>query len=171
MTLSIETTDIRLVPDSASPEIVTTDRLTLQRDDPDEAAQISVVHHEPRLLAEDPNPRAGTAVFDVAIVGLGYVGLPTALAFHAAGRRVVGVDVSARRLAEIREQRADLLDDDRDRLEVALADLDGFRITSDVRELRKADAVIICVPTPVDASSHARSQHSEVGLRHCRGDR
>ena len=54
--------------------------------------------------------------FDIAIVGLGYVGLPTALAFHAAGRRVLGVDVSERRLAVIAEQRADLLDTDRDRL-------------------------------------------------------
>ena len=42
--------------------------------------------------------------FDVAIVGLGYVGLPTALAFHAAGSRVLGVDVSERRLAVIRDE-------------------------------------------------------------------
>ena len=39
--------------------------------------------------------------FDVAVVGLGYVGLPTALAFQAAGRTVLGLDLSERRLADI----------------------------------------------------------------------
>src|SRR5664279_4070322 len=87
--------------------------------------------------------------FDVAIVGLGYVGLPTALAFQAAGSRVLGVDVSERRLAVIKEERADLLETDRDRLTLALRD-SSFDLTSDVARLGTAAAVIICVPTPVD---------------------
>jgi len=87
--------------------------------------------------------------FDVAIVGLGYVGLPTALAFHAAGRRVVGVDVSAERLAAIRDERVDLLASDRGRLSLALAD-EGLTLGSDPALLASAEAVIVCVPTPVD---------------------
>jgi len=87
--------------------------------------------------------------FDVAIVGLGYVGLPTALAFHAAGRRVLGVDVSQHRLAVISEERADLLASDQQRLTVALSD-PGFEMTADTARLGTAAAVIICVPTPVD---------------------
>lgn len=87
--------------------------------------------------------------FDVAIVGLGYVGLPTALALHAAGTRVLGLDVSARRLATIHNGQADLLESDRERLTTALTDRD-FRITSDRRLLRDAAAVVICVPTPID---------------------
>src|SRR5215475_14837470 len=87
--------------------------------------------------------------FDVAIVGLGYVGLPTALAFHAAGRRVVGVDVSAERLAAIRDERVDLLATDRARLSLALAD-EGLTLGSDPALLASAEAVIVCVPTPVD---------------------
>lgn len=87
--------------------------------------------------------------YDVAIVGLGYVGLPTALAFHAAGCRVLGVDVAERRLATILNQAADLLDDDRDRLRNALQD-PGFRLTGDIDLLSTAAAVIVCVPTPVD---------------------
>ncbi len=43
-----------------------------------------------------------TFTFDVAIVGMGYVGLPTALAINASGRRVLGLDVSDARLAVIR---------------------------------------------------------------------
>lgn len=87
--------------------------------------------------------------FDIAIVGLGYVGLPTALAFHAAGSRVLGLDISERRLGVIREERADLLPSDRERLGTALVD-DGFDMTSDVARLKSAAAVIVCVPTPVD---------------------
>jgi nucleotide sugar dehydrogenase len=98
----------------------------------------------------DGSPRAVPAFeYDIAIVGLGYVGLPTALAFHAAGSRVLGVDVSERRLTTIREERADLLDSDRERLATALTDGE-FAMTSDVAGLRRAAAVIVCVPTPVD---------------------
>src|SRR6184192_1289630 len=87
---------------------------------------------------------------DVAIVGLGYVGLPTALAFHAAGRRVLGVDVDVNRLAAIRNEQADLVNSDRDRLSLALSD-DALILSSDPALLATAAAVIVCVPTPVDA--------------------
>jgi len=102
----------------------------------------------PASMRESPSAEHGFA-FDIAIVGLGYVGLPTSLALHAAGQRVLGVDVSERRLTVIAEERADLLDSDRDRLAVALAD-PGFEMTSDTRRLSTAAAVLICVPTPVD---------------------
>ena len=45
----------------------------------------------------------------VAVVGLGYVGLPTAIALRAAGARIIGIDISARRLEEIRSGEAELL--------------------------------------------------------------
>src|SRR5664279_5246335 len=102
----------------------------------------------PTSMRESPSAEHGFA-FDIAIVGLGYVGLPTSLALHAAGQRVLGVDVSERRLTVIAEERADLLESDRDRLAVALAD-PGFEMTSDTRRLSTAAAVLICVPTPVD---------------------
>jgi UDP-N-acetyl-D-glucosamine dehydrogenase len=98
----------------------------------------------------DSSGRADSAFeHDIAIVGLGYVGLPTALAFHAAGSRVLGVDVSERRLSVIRDERADLLDSDRERLSSALS-ADEFTMTADVARLSQAAAVIVCVPTPVD---------------------
>jgi len=87
--------------------------------------------------------------FDVAIVGLGYVGLPTSLAFAAAGVRVLGIDVSQERLDVIQSLRADLVDSDRERLAAALED-EGYELTSDASQLRRAAAVIVCVPTPVD---------------------
>ncbi|MEO7612658.1 MAG: nucleotide sugar dehydrogenase, partial [Streptosporangiaceae bacterium] len=86
--------------------------------------------------------------FDVAIVGLGYVGLPTALTFHAAGARVLGIDVSTSRLEAIHAETVDLLASDRARLSDALQS-DTLHLSADVTRLAEAAAVIVCVPTPV----------------------
>lgn len=87
--------------------------------------------------------------FDLAVVGLGYVGLPTTLAFRETGHRVLALDVSAERLAAIAGQDVDLVQEDRERLTRALAD-PTFELTQDPTQLRRAAAVIVCVPTPVD---------------------
>ncbi len=102
-----------------------------------------------------PAPALPTALpyarddFDVAIVGLGYVGLPTALAYHHAGARVLGVEISPARIAAIRSGEVDLLPSDRERLGDA-ADDPGLELSSDPAMLGRASAVIVCVPTPVD---------------------
>ena len=86
----------------------------------------------------------------VGILGLGYVGLPTALALLHDGVNVVGIDVSPVRLRAIRERRVDLIDADQERLAASL-DSPAFTLTDDAASLQAADAVLICVPTPVDA--------------------
>ena len=87
--------------------------------------------------------------YDVAVVGLGYVGLPTALALHASGARVLGIDASQARLDEICAGDADLLEFDRVRLSEALLD-EQFTVTNDADPLSEAAAIVICVPTPID---------------------
>jgi nucleotide sugar dehydrogenase len=82
------------------------------------------------------------------VVGLGYVGLPTALSLSADGP-VTGLDLSAERLDAIRARGVDLLPLDLHQLDVALAE-ERFDLTEDPRVLSTADAVLICVPTPVD---------------------
>ncbi|MER6347618.1 nucleotide sugar dehydrogenase [Streptomyces sp. NPDC001595] len=84
----------------------------------------------------------------VAVVGLGYVGLPTALALWSAGATLVGLDTSERRLTAIRAGTVDLLPAQHATLACA-EETGDFRLTSDADRLRDADAVIICVPTPV----------------------
>ncbi|HEY9241667.1 MAG TPA: nucleotide sugar dehydrogenase [Streptosporangiaceae bacterium] len=86
----------------------------------------------------------------VAIVGLGYVGLPTAVALHGAVRRSIGIDSNEQRLRDILARRADLGGPDRERLAAALAD-GSLELTTDPAAAKAADAVIICVPTPVDS--------------------
>src|SRR4051812_39993613 len=86
----------------------------------------------------------------VAVVGLGYVGLPTSTALSAAGFGVIGLDASPRRLTEVGDRRVDLQAPERLQLSAALAD-PHFRLTGEPQALAEADAVLICVPTPVDA--------------------
>lgn len=84
----------------------------------------------------------------VAIIGLGYVGLPLALAFSEAGLDVTGVDASDRRIAELRAGRSPIDDIDDARLGRGLAA--GFRIVPpDEAALEAADAIFVCVPTPI----------------------
>ena len=105
----------------------------------------------PARSAGDLRPSSSDIDLTVAVVGLGYVGLPTALALRAKGVRVIGLEISAARLAAIRAGDVDLISSDRELLHRAL-DGGDFVLTGDPHELGAADAVIVCVPTPVDAS-------------------
>ncbi|SOD86727.1 nucleotide sugar dehydrogenase [Streptomyces sp. Ag109_G2-15] len=102
----------------------------------------------PASATAAPAP-AEHAAAPVAVVGLGYVGLPTALALLAAGNEVVGIDVSEARLDAIRSSEVDLLPSDHGRLTTHLGD-PRFTLTSDPAALQRARTVVICVPTPVD---------------------
>jgi nucleotide sugar dehydrogenase len=88
--------------------------------------------------------------WSAAIVGLGYVGLPTAIALHGKCPQIIGVDISQQRLAEISSRRADITEEYQATLDSALAD-GSLELTSDPAAVSEADAVIICVPTPVDS--------------------
>jgi UDP-N-acetyl-D-glucosamine dehydrogenase len=87
----------------------------------------------------------------VAIIGLGYVGLPLAISFEEAGLEVVGVDASDARVAELRSGSSPIDDISNERLQAALAK--GLRVSSpaDAR-LAEADAMFVCVPTPITDS-------------------
>ena len=82
----------------------------------------------------------------VGIVGLGYVGLPLAVAFAEAGCDVVGFDADARRVERLQRSESDIEDVASDRLR-ALAD--RFTATGENQKLQTCDAVLICVPTPL----------------------
>jgi len=112
-----------------------------QRDEPRRSRLHS---RQTTLLTADP-----AFDFDVAVVGLGYVGLPTAISYHAGGSRVLGLDASEARLGTIVRGDADLLERDQRRLAVAMT-TDSLLLTSQAEALSRAAAVVICVPTPVD---------------------
>jgi UDP-N-acetyl-D-glucosamine dehydrogenase len=102
------------------------------------------------LFAEQlPEHAPQQAPASVAVLGLGYVGLPTSLGLAEHGMNVIGVDVSERRLQDVREGSVDLAGPERQRLQAAI-ELGGLALTSNPGALHAADAVVICVPTPVD---------------------
>jgi UDP-N-acetyl-D-glucosamine dehydrogenase len=82
----------------------------------------------------------------VGIVGLGYVGLPLAVAFAEAGCDVVGVDTDARRVERVRRSESDVEDVPSDRLRAVA---ERFTASDEYRSLAACEAVIICVPTPL----------------------
>ena len=81
----------------------------------------------------------------IAVVGLGYVGLPVAVAFGRAGAPVIGFDINAERVNELKAG------SDSTR-EVDPGDLNHktLAFTSDSSLLKTADFFIVTVPTPID---------------------
>jgi len=84
----------------------------------------------------------------VGVIGLGYVGLPLLRAFHGAGFRVIGFDIDPKKIDALTSGESYLkhLGEDfvRD-----LAASDRFEATTDFSRLGEADALLICVPTPL----------------------
>jgi UDP-N-acetyl-D-glucosamine dehydrogenase len=84
----------------------------------------------------------------VAVLGLGYVGLPLAVSFAKAGFKVFGLDMDTDRVLRVKTKKNYIAD-------IAPADLvrvvDNGRLTasSDFSHLKMADVIIICVPTPL----------------------
>lgn len=82
----------------------------------------------------------------VAVIGLGYVGLPLAVRFAEAGYTVTGVDLDPRKVDAI-NRRDSYIDDVPS---AALAAVPNFTATTDFGVLAQVDAVSICVPTPLN---------------------
>jgi UDP-N-acetyl-D-glucosamine dehydrogenase len=85
----------------------------------------------------------------VGIMGMGYVGLPLAVAFAQAGHRVIAMDVDSRKVAAL-ERGESYIEDIPDEDVHAVRDL--IEPTTRVGPLAHADAVLLCVPTPLTAN-------------------
>jgi UDP-N-acetyl-D-glucosamine dehydrogenase len=83
----------------------------------------------------------------VAVVGLGYVGLPLAVAFAEQGFPVVGIDVDPLKVAALTRGESYVQDVASERLAAILS---RFKATTDYAALAGCDAAIICVPTPLN---------------------
>ncbi|MFC5650754.1 nucleotide sugar dehydrogenase [Paenibacillus solisilvae] len=90
----------------------------------------------------------GSNLRKVAVVGLGYVGLPLALAFSKQGNEVIGIDLDDRKLQALEQGRSYIKDIPDEQVKMAF-ERQRFSATKDMRRLREADVIIICVPTPL----------------------
>ena len=102
---------------------------------------------ESAQLAQRIKDRSAT----VAVVGMGYVGLPLAVEFAEAGLNVVGIDVSSDRIDRINRGESYIGDVDQEQMARLVAD-GRLRASLPGPELGGADAVSICVPTPLRKS-------------------
>jgi UDP-N-acetyl-D-glucosamine dehydrogenase len=84
----------------------------------------------------------------VAIIGLGYVGLPLALLYSEEKVRVTGFDIDERKIKTLATGGTYIVRIPAE--EIAAAKKHGFEATSDYSRLTEMDAVIICVPTPLN---------------------
>lgn len=84
----------------------------------------------------------------VAIVGMGYVGLPLALRFSEVGYKVIGIDIDSAKVERLNRGESYIEHIKPEAIVAARAR--GFAATADLSLVRSADAVIICVPTPLN---------------------
>ncbi|MBT3362539.1 MAG: nucleotide sugar dehydrogenase [Chloroflexi bacterium] len=84
----------------------------------------------------------------IAIVGLGYVGLPLTVAFAEAGYKVLGIDVQQARADLVNSGKSYIADVNGERLAKVVAN-GLIEATTDQSRLKEADAICICVPTPL----------------------
>ncbi len=82
----------------------------------------------------------------VAVIGLGYVGLPLAVRAQERGYNVIGIELDEKKVKLINKQISPIEE------EYLYENLPKFpmKATSDTTQIKKADIVLICVPTPVD---------------------
>src|SRR3954466_3786064 len=99
-------------------------------------------------LADELAARIERRTARVAVVGLGYVGLPLAETFAWGGYPVLGFDIDPEKIECLKQGQSYIGHVSSDRVEELMAS-GRFDATTDARRLSKVDAIIICVPTPL----------------------
>lgn len=89
----------------------------------------------------------------VAVVGMGYVGLPLALAMTDAGKKVIGIDTNGSRVAELAAGKSFTADIASSELRNAIDH--GLSFSTDYAAIATCSAVLICVPTPLGIDTAA----------------
>lgn len=83
----------------------------------------------------------------VAIIGLGYVGLPLALRYADVGYKVLGIDIDDMKVSMLNNGISFIEHIPQQKIKNALSK--GFKATDDFEKIKNADAIILCLPTPL----------------------
>ncbi len=84
----------------------------------------------------------------IGIIGLGYVGLPLMLRYSAIGFKVIGIDINQKKVDELNKGKSDI--EHIPNASIAEAVSKGFEATADFARATECDALIMCVPTPLN---------------------
>jgi len=93
-------------------------------------------------------PKPSNSRYEVAVVGLGYVGIPLAVGFAEAGCRTIGFDLDTERVRELQSGKSPLITVPPERI-AAVTSRGLLTFTGDKNDLAQSEAIIICVPTPL----------------------
>ena len=96
----------------------------------------------------------------IVVVGLGYVGLPIAIAAANSGLNIIGIDLNQEKVAKINSGKSPI-EDVKDSEILGLVELGLFKAQSDFSQVKNADVVLICVPTPLTSESKPDLSHLE----------
>lgn len=106
------------------------------------------------LISLSPKDLANSLVngeITVAVVGLGRIGLPTAVSFADSGAKVIGIDIDPKVVSEVSKGRSKFVDEPG--LNEVLGKVIGsgrMEVTTEIESVARADVIIIAVPTPVN---------------------
>lgn len=111
--------------------------------------------------------------YTIGIIGLGYVGLPLMWTFHQRGMPVLGFDIDQKKIDHLKKGVPYIKHLGTEMME-ALAKSERCDSTTDFTRLKEADAILMCVPTPLDAhrqpdmsyvetTTHTVSRHLRAG--------
>ncbi len=102
--------------------------------------------------------RLASRAATVGVIGLGYVGLPLAVSFAEAGFTVIGVDADPARVAQL-ERGSSPVEDVPSATLAGLVNGKRLAVTGSTAALAAADAIVICVPTPLGKSKEPDISH------------
>ena len=83
----------------------------------------------------------------ICIIGLGYVGLPLLFSLNAKRFKVIGFDHNKKLISDLKNNKSHIEDISKD--DFLSLDKKNILFTSNYKELKKADVIIVCVPTPI----------------------
>lgn len=116
------------------------------------------------ISLSDFEKRISDKKFTIAVVGLGYVGLPLALEFAGKGLSVIGIEADKDRLALLKKRQSYITDiSDRELSGASIKET--FCATGSFSVLKEADVVIICVPTPLKRKYHPNIKYIKQAVR------
>ncbi len=98
----------------------------------------------------------------VSVVGLGYIGLPTALFYKKKGLSIIGIDTNEELISELREGKIRVKEEGLE--ELAREHLSEIKVDSSYDSLSQSDVFILCLPSPIDESGKPVTQFLENSL-------
>ncbi len=115
-------------------------------------------------IAQKFKARSDSGSLTVAIIGLGYVGLPLAEAYVNVGTQTIGFDVNESRVSQLNSGLSGMRHIKDERVK-KMVDSGLFKASTDEAVLAEADAILICVPTPLDKYHHPDLSYVEATCR------